>query len=169
MTNKKIVFTTVLAALMMCPGTPARADDDPQLSMQWNLTDESTEAYAFTDWTKLSFDTAGNAVLDLTSGETKTYAPGNWRSITFPTQTPGGTFIPEVKTARLIVYPNPVQNELTVEGEGPLGIISVIDLSGRKVKTLESGEKKTILNLSTLPKGIYILQAGGRTSKIVKK
>ncbi|GHT64112.1 hypothetical protein AGMMS50239_21230 [Bacteroidia bacterium] len=166
MKKKKIVLGMVLVALI-CTGTATKADDVPQLTVQWNFTDDSNKAYYFADWSKITFDANGNAVFALVNGDTKTYALDDLKSVTFPVQTLG-TSIPEIKVPKLTAYPNPVVSNLTIEAENPLGIIILVDLSGRKVKSFESKETKVSLDLSGLPKGIYILQAGGKTSKIVK-
>jgi hypothetical protein len=166
MRKKKIVLGMILAALI-CTGMATRADDVPQLTVQWNFTDNSGKAYYFADWQKITFDSDGKAVFISTNGNTETYGLNSVKSITFPVQTLG-TSIPEITAAKLTAYPNPVAGNLTVEAENPLGTIILTDLSGRKVKSLESKETKASLNLSNLPKGIYILKAAGKTSKVVK-
>ncbi|MDR0542358.1 MAG: T9SS type A sorting domain-containing protein [Dysgonamonadaceae bacterium] len=166
MRNKKIILGTILAALM-CAGTATRADDVPQLTVQWNFTDNSGKAYSFAAWRKITFDSDGKAVFSLTDGDTQTYSLNDVKSITFPVQALE-TSIPEITAAKLTAYPNPVTSDLTIEAENPLGTIILADLSGRRVKSLESKETKVSLNLSDLPKGIYILKAAGKTSKIIK-
>jgi len=165
--EKGKIISGVLA-VCLCAGTAVtRADEIPQQTIQWNFTDGSDEAFYFTEWSKITFDAAGNALFALSDGNTKTYSLADVESITFPVQTL--TAISELKaTVSLRAYPNPVVSELTVESENALGAVTLTDLSGRTVKSLESREKQIFLNLTNLPKGVYILQAAGKTSKIVK-
>jgi acetyl esterase/lipase len=71
------------------------------------------------------------------------------------------------------VYPNPATTKLTIESEGTLNSVRIVDFSGRIVKTV-ANMNTTILNLdvSALPEGIYFVESlfnnGSRTiSKVV--
>jgi hypothetical protein len=166
--QKEKIISGVLA-VFLCAGTAiTRADDIPQQTLQWNFTDGSKAAFNFTKWSKITFDAAGNALFTLSDGNTKTYSLANVESITFPVQTL--TAIPKLtaRAANVRAYPNPVVDELTVESENALGAVTLTDLSGRTVKSLESREKQIFLNLNNLPKGVYILKAAGKASKIIK-
>ncbi|MCA1762288.1 MAG: T9SS type A sorting domain-containing protein [Cryomorphaceae bacterium] len=72
----------------------------------------------------------------------------------------------------LNVFPNPSTGNITLESESPLKRISVFDAVGRLVFR-ESIQNKTNqqLNLSHLPKGLYLLQISGqefeKTEKVV--
>ena len=74
----------------------------------------------------------------------------------------------------LLFYPNPVSHSLTISSKTPILEISVYDLSGRKrFVTKQLTQNKPTVDMSSLPKGMYILQAkteqGIITRKFVKK
>lgn len=69
----------------------------------------------------------------------------------------------------LKIFPNPVQNELKLEGtefENDT-TIAVYDITGRQM--LSAKMNANAVNVSTLPSGVYILKAGNRFGRFVKK
>lgn len=68
------------------------------------------------------------------------------------------------------VYPNPVQDILTIEGGDSFRLV---DLYGRDYTTQtytgKTGEAITRLDMSGLPAGIYLLQSGNYSEKIFKQ
>ena len=68
----------------------------------------------------------------------------------------------------LSIYPNPARTWLTVSHCGN-GLVKVYDLTGREVlsATPEGGSAR--LDVSQLPQGMYFLQSGENTVKIVKQ
>lgn len=81
----------------------------------------------------------------------------------------------QLKRNRLLIYPNPVKDELRVES-GSLIMdnerVEIVDLSGsivgaKNFSLLQNG--KASLNVSDLPKGIYILKTGNLRGKFVKE
>ena len=73
----------------------------------------------------------------------------------------------------LKIYPNPTENQITVEGPSfEIRTLSVYDVLGEdvteKVLTLEKGEFKTILDFSNLGSGVYLIKTGSKKNKIVK-
>ncbi|MBQ8703901.1 MAG: T9SS type A sorting domain-containing protein [Bacteroidales bacterium] len=72
---------------------------------------------------------------------------------------------PSATGARLAVYPNPATGQVTVQGLEPDAEVCILDLGGR---CLYRGTGPT-LDLSALPAGVYTLQAGGRSTRIIKK
>ena len=73
----------------------------------------------------------------------------------------------------LVLYPNPVSNELKIQNNGSLQVLGVvlIDLEGRVV--LQSNYRELELNVNSLQNGIYMATVttnkGAFTQKIVKK
>ncbi len=67
-----------------------------------------------------------------------------------------GVGLTEQNRSDLRIYPNPVSNYLYVDYEGSLTDISIIDLTGRTVLQ-EKSLSKSRIDVSGLPKGIYIL------------
>jgi hypothetical protein len=71
------------------------------------------------------------------------------------------------------VYPNPASDQLFVNTSQPFQktrYISLFDFSGKEVYASEipAGNERTILNISALPKGIYMLRMGDFSRKIIK-
>ena len=76
----------------------------------------------------------------------------------------------------LTIYPNPTGGTLTVETTNPIREITVYDLAGRVMMTVEGGANNhsplRIMDVSSLPNGIYLLRAvtdsGVQTARFVK-
>ncbi|MDR0828828.1 MAG: thiol protease/hemagglutinin PrtT [Prevotellaceae bacterium] len=68
----------------------------------------------------------------------------------------------------LIIFPNPVKDNLYVETNTDTNDrIQIIDIFG---KILLTADKQSMpINVSNLPKGIYILKIGGNTGKFIKQ
>ncbi len=56
----------------------------------------------------------------------------------------------------LVIYPNPVNTELTLDFDGAIKTVKIIDATGKTVKN--SSVENSALDVSGLPKGIYFLQ-----------
>lgn len=70
----------------------------------------------------------------------------------------------------LMVYPNPASGWVTVSGSGVPRYISLTDLAGRMVYSLERpSQDVNIIDLSGMAPGIYLLDAGGSKSRLVKE
>lgn len=65
----------------------------------------------------------------------------------------------------LAIYPNPVQDELSLGTE--LGNLVIYDMTGRKMHFEKTSA--TTLNVSALPSGVYILKSDKRSARFVKK
>ncbi|MCX6198320.1 MAG: T9SS type A sorting domain-containing protein [Bacteroidetes bacterium] len=111
-----------------------------------------------TNWTSMSFDSITFRQL-YSVGDTTyaiSYADGLFRF----TRDGGTVSVHEIKdaTASILLYPNPAQNKLTVELSETVSEISVLDVSGRKLKTITGNfSGKTEIDISSLPKGNYLL------------
>ena len=68
----------------------------------------------------------------------------------------------------LSIYPNPVQDILFVEGVERNTTIRIFNVKGVLFQTVLAKEETEQLNVSTLPQGIYILQAGNQAVKFIK-
>lgn len=66
---------------------------------------------------------------------------------------------------RLVIYPNPVANLLTVENT-EAGNFEILNLLGQQVLT---GKTTQRLDVSALPQGTYILKVGAEQAKFVKQ
>ncbi|MCF8294861.1 MAG: T9SS type A sorting domain-containing protein, partial [Bacteroidales bacterium] len=65
--------------------------------------------------------------------------------------------IPELDLSSLLIYPNPTNGELFIEGLSGQVSMEVCDFLGKKLISLSSTENKQVINLKPYPKGIYYL------------
>ena len=87
------------------------------------------------------------------------------RKITF---TEGAsTEVASVKDRTLTVYPNPTKESIHIDGLEEGEIVRIFDMNGRIIKKTDSG-KQTIINVSNLNKGTYLLQIGTEILKFIK-
>ena len=76
-----------------------------------------------------------------------------------------GFFNPDITTGtankqvnEIQIFPNPFDNELTITGNANLLPIETIDLLGRRQRVFYPTHETSTINLSNIPKGIYLLQ-----------
>ena len=68
------------------------------------------------------------------------------------------------------VYPNPSNAVFTVKSEsGPLGLITVYNLLGQQVFQEKTSTSTREINLSTIPSGIYFINAKNEALRIIKQ
>ena len=88
-----------------------------------------------------------------------------------------GADIPQYPQSYLQVYPNPVDGQLTLEfvtEEEVSGTVMVRDMVGRVCRLFSVNDRKTVMDMSVLPQGVYMLTFTDRqnrkiTKKIVKQ
>ena len=68
----------------------------------------------------------------------------------------------------ILLFPNPASQQVTIINS-ELNKIKIIDLYGRTLYSQESQDISTLINIEFLTKGIYIVQSGNRTSKLIIK
>ena len=70
------------------------------------------------------------------------------------------------------IYPNPANTTLTVESDSPVREITIYDLTGRTMMTVENCPSPATINVISLPRGIYLIHAvtdnGIKTARFVK-
>ena len=67
----------------------------------------------------------------------------------------------KVTAARLQVFPNPVKNQLTIRLNGqPLANanVEIVSLSGTVIKTIRLTTQQSVINVSAIPAGVYMLR-----------
>jgi hypothetical protein len=83
-----------------------------------------------------------------------------------------GIALDKTAATSLQAYPNPVVNEELIVNNEELRAgerIEVYALGGGLVKTFAAIGTKSVINLSALPAGVYVVRAGNRVAKVVKK
>lgn len=79
------------------------------------------------------------------------------------------TDIDNAETGSVRVYPNPTENSVTVEGITPdAGEVMLYNVLGQCVLQQPSASRVCI-DLTTYPRGIYMLRIGTQSTKIIKK
>ena len=80
--------------------------------------------------------------------------------------------IDEINKSTLNIYPNPSSNHIITETSGT-GQISILNLIGEEILKQIIKEPKTILDVSTLPSGVYVVKVigekGVQIGKIMKE
>lgn len=70
------------------------------------------------------------------------------------------------------IFPNPVINNITIKTSRQT-TIEILNIQGQIIKTFYNAEKETIINLTNLPSGVYIIKAktdkGITTKKFIKE
>jgi len=69
----------------------------------------------------------------------------------------------------LKVYPTPVKDKLSFESSGTIKIIELFDFQGRLISKINVDSGNYILNMSSYPKGIYMVHIITRDKSYVKK
>ena len=82
------------------------------------------------------------------------------------TVTPQG--IATAQAAELSVYPNPAKDQLHVNGVENGTMLLVYDMTG-KIVAQQTATENTVINVSGLNKGVYVVAAGERKIKFVKE
>ena len=71
--------------------------------------------------------------------------------------------------AVVFVFPNPVENYLTVTGVNKNVKINLLDINGNLLQSIITQDNITDVDVSSLQKGIYLLQIGEQVVKFIKK
>jgi len=83
------------------------------------------------------------------------------------------TDIKSPENINLKIYPNPTTGELKIEnGELKIKSIEVFDINGRKQKAesrRQKGQGKTVIDMSHLPTGMYLLHIDTEQGEVIKK
>ena len=66
------------------------------------------------------------------------------------------TGLEELESSRMLVYPNPAQDEIFIDGTS--NILEIIDIYGRVLSKLSSKSTKTLFDVSKLSSGVYFIK-----------
>ena len=114
--------------------------------------------------------TAGNSV----SNKADIYFDYNFPITTNEATTTFATLgVNQIENKSVAVFPNPVQDILTITSKGNLTSIQLLDVQGRLIATYLESEEKATINLSDKASGVYFVKIftenGVKLEKIVKK
>ena len=65
----------------------------------------------------------------------------------------------ETKQSNISIYPNPAHNEINISGVKTINNIEIYSTAGNLVKKANLSTNKTAIDISSLPKGSYVLKA----------
>ena len=71
--------------------------------------------------------------------------------------------------ASLRAFPNPATQTLTVQGDGPLGVVLVLDMQGRIVLRERTAQSRIALNAAAWAPGAYAVRAGNAVVRVMKE
>ncbi|MFL9835121.1 T9SS type A sorting domain-containing protein [Chryseobacterium terrae] len=81
--------------------------------------------------------------------------------------------VKEVEKPTYKIFPNPVADFLSIEGDTSIDVIKVFAVDGKLVQTQTVNAKKYMLNVRNLPKGNYLISVGSNgqftQQKFIKK
>ena len=80
----------------------------------------------------------------------------------------GGEGLATAQATELSIYPNPAKDQLHVNGVEANTIIRIYDMTG-KVVMQQTATENTIINVSELNRGVYVVRAGSSKVKFVKE
>lgn len=137
---------------------------------------DTQTAYALSSLRKMTFS-GGNVTIQKADNSAGVYAISGLRYLNFIDKTTGIAEPPmQLGNASLISYPNPVTDVLNIDLTGVTGegTISILTLEGKVMQMQHtSGNSLITLNLSHLPKGIYLClyvnSLETKTAKITKQ
>ena len=66
--------------------------------------------------------------------------------------------VDKIAKQSIIIYPNPVKNLMNFEAEKRIDQIVIFDILGNELKVITPNAKYYVINLSTYPSGVYIVQ-----------
>ena len=96
--------------------------------------------------------------------------------IDHPTETDTATFLlnttlntNELEPSRVVIAPNPVQNELSIDSEYQLNEAQIMDAAGRVMKVVEITAAQQSINVSDLTDGVYTLRLAGNEGIVEKR
>ncbi len=83
----------------------------------------------------------------------------------------GSSSLQEVNAREFALYPNPAKSFVNLEFEAlkENTLLQILDLNGRKVRTLDlkAGIETLRIDLGNLPKGVYTIMVGNATKKLI--
>lgn len=75
--------------------------------------------------------------------------------------------VDDINSDKIKIYPNPVEDILTIEGNEFLSKITILDVQGREIMTIN--DPKAEINVSHLASGVYTLKAESGNENFVKQ
>ncbi len=162
MKSSRIPVITLLCGLVGLIGQISQA----QTRLNLYRSNQTVTVTNLNQVQKITFEN-GNLVIHHTDQQQESFPLNDIQSLRF---VPDPSNVVQVPTQRLVLYPNPVVNELNLANL-PAGnhLIRVYGVSGILLlqRTLTDGASS--LNVSDLPAGFYLLSVNGQTLRFSKQ
>jgi uncharacterized protein YjdB len=139
---------------------PSNADNK---DIRWSSDNERVAAVDITTG-RVVGQSAGSAVIAATA-----YYGAVTDTCSVVVRAGGATAVTAAAAAVLQVYPNPAAEYLCIVNGDTHDEIEVYNYAGMLVASYDAAEQETCINIGHLSAGIYIVKAGGRMTKAVKK
>jgi len=144
--------------------------DSTTIQVEWSLVDDQQVTHVFV----LTYQFSGqygdyNVVITITCPEAKSTSQSWNQDITIDENTTNttGVNLLNSSSSKLNIYPNPVKNILTIEGENNSSVV-IMDINGKVVRTISIENTQTTIDVSGLTQGVYFVKTNGKVSKLVK-
>lgn len=110
--------------------------------------------------------TTTNQLVSLTRYDVDNHFGANWKLKSIDSIIAGSTATSLSKIVR--IYPNPTTGTVFIQGEKLKGqIVNLYNLSGNKVLSFKMNETRQTIELGELQKGIYLIQSGNYTQRVI--
>lgn len=120
-----------------------------------------------------------NADFDFTSSVSPEVAPTAQiytylTKFDFETTAALGTIDSGVNSSNFTIYPNPAESDINIKSAKKIKMASIYSLDGKRVMTIDNNSNIKNINVSFLPKGVYIVQTTDENgekaqAKLIKK
>jgi hypothetical protein len=143
---------------------------------QNNMTDQLLEQWKAGQWVNDSKRTYSyNVQNNLTEELVQWWQAGQWENAGIYINTTDNSIQENRKESAIKIYPNPTTGELIIEitdqARNDVHSIDIFDVYGRKLSSnhLIATSSHHLINISSLPPGIYIVKIDGVCQKVVKQ
>ena len=153
--KKAILFLSLLLAMQIASAQ----------SLVVEALDGTTQVYDMAVVSKLDFTTSGSLKVVKTDKSEDVKSISATRKVVFSAENVSAVSEADSKASALKVYPNPAKSEITVEGAE--NDILIFSANGGLVSTTKAADK-TVINVSSLADGVYILRSGDSAARIIK-
>ena len=125
-------------------------------------SDNPSVATVYLTTGEVSLVSVGTAIITATANETNNYNQAS-TTVTIEVSTP--TSVGENKESSFVIYPNPASKEVRIDGVDN-NTIEVYSITGSKVLSVHN---TSIIDVSNLPKGAYIVKVGTYMKRLIVK
>jgi spore germination protein YaaH/PKD repeat protein len=95
--------------------------------------------------------------------------PGCAADTAFTTIYVGVTNLTDNNSQWLTVYPNPTHNQVTIQSHLPIKMIELVDLAGKSFSKLKTNGYSSVLDLTNLSSGSYLIKVSLSSGEVILK